>query len=212
MDSADRIQALEILGFGTSSKILSNPYPMGGYPGLEIGLSLESVNIDKLSSLGDTTDPQDALVYPTLSIGKGLYNNFDLYVHFIPFLDRTGISEFGAFLRWGLYTPSKIPFSFSLIVHANSINIDNKITSRSLGTIFTGSFHVSGFAIYAGFGVTQLKGTFVGVTDTAVNESEKTDGTQWLIGTTYNFEPIFLAFQMDQFNDRVYSGKIGYRF
>lgn len=71
----DQKRALEILGFGAAGKLLDNPYPLGGYSGVELGLAAEFVPIDELATLGDTTAEKGELSYYTLTLGKGLYYN-----------------------------------------------------------------------------------------------------------------------------------------
>jgi hypothetical protein len=39
----DRIKVLGILGAGTSSKILTDPYPLGGFAGFEAGIQMDSI-------------------------------------------------------------------------------------------------------------------------------------------------------------------------
>ena len=51
LTSHDRGQVLAILGYGSAVKILDNPYPLGGYSGLEIGLSTEFINTSQIAKL-----------------------------------------------------------------------------------------------------------------------------------------------------------------
>ena len=53
LDREDQSRALEILGFGSTAKTLDNPYPLGGYSGVEIGISSEFIPVDDLATLGD---------------------------------------------------------------------------------------------------------------------------------------------------------------
>src|SRR5690606_37261354 len=84
LNEADRVGVLEILGPGTSGKILTDPYPLGGLAGFEASLQMDSIPVSDLSKFGNTVAEQDFFSYPIISIGKGLYNNLDIFVHFIP--------------------------------------------------------------------------------------------------------------------------------
>ena len=72
-----------------------------------------------------------------------------------------------------------------------------------------------------GLGRTSVKGRFIGdssgdndagVTDSSNTEQEDVQGSQFVFGTSYLFNPIFVAFEVDVFRDPVFSAKIGYRF
>ncbi|HVK60537.1 MAG TPA: hypothetical protein VM432_03255, partial [Bdellovibrionales bacterium] len=132
LNQTDREDALRILGFGTSSKILSNPYPMGGYPGFEIGVSVESLPTDDLGRLGDGLEtPQQDVSYAKISIGKGLYHGFDVFFQFSPFNQKDGLSQYGGILRWCFFEAESFPLSLSALVHYNSANFDNLVITRS---------------------------------------------------------------------------------
>ena len=79
LTSADEIRTLEIIGLGTTSKFLSNAYPLGGYSGLEVSLSVETMDTKEIASLGSTAAETPTVYYPTITIGKGIYNNSDIF-------------------------------------------------------------------------------------------------------------------------------------
>ena len=137
LTSDDRIKVLEILGPGTSSKILTDPYPLGGYAGFEAGLQTDSIPVSDIANLGNGVTEQDQFTYPIISIGKGLYKNVDIFVHFIPSSEGTGISEYGGILRWGFYQMAYLPVSFSLNLSTGSTNINNQLIIKNFGYDFT---------------------------------------------------------------------------
>lgn len=213
----DRQEVVRILGVGTSSKLLSDPYPLGGYSGVEVGLSIESLPIDDLSRLGDKTEPQSRFLYPKISIGKGLYNDIDMFVHFIPYSESTGLSEYGAILRWAFYQAAFMPASFSAVVHTNSSNVGNVFTSQSYGIDLVTGINVTSFSLYFGGGKVWAVGRFIGgsngyLSNTNQPEFETVDSIHTVIGGAYNFYPFTFALEIDQYSQTVFCGKLGARF
>ncbi len=215
LKASDRQTALQILGLGTSTKILTDPYPLGGYSGFEVGLSTESIPIDNISKLGSGAPSQDQFVYPIISIGKGVYNNVDFFLNFMPFNESTSLSSYGGFLRWGFYQMKYFPASFSLIFHANTTNINNQIISQSSGVMLMNGINLQNFALYIGIGSVQSLGRFVGgsagITFEAVDKYEAVQTFQSTIGGAYHFGDFFVALQLDQYTQATYSLKLGYR-
>lgn len=219
LSGQDRQSVTEILGLGTSSKLISDPYPLGGYSGVEIGLSMESLNTEDLGRLGATTRREKDFSYGKITVGKGLYNNIDLFLHFIPYTQNTGFSEYGGILRYCFYQAAFIPASFSLLVHANSTNIGNIFFSQSLGLELVSGLNVGNFAMYVGGGPVEAKGQFSrSITappeGQGVSRDESNNVTQFhtFAGGTFDLEPYFFALQIDQYTQAVYSGKLGVRF
>lgn len=212
----DREQVLEILGLGTSSKLLSIPYPLGGYSGFEIGVSVESLPIDNLSRLGNQVGPQDTFNYPKISIGKGLREDLDLFLHFIPFNEQTDLTEYGAVMRWNLFHGEYLPGNLAMVVHMNSSNIKDEFISESYGLDLLAGITVESLSLYFGVGQVKVKGRFVGgtngITDSLVEEVNSSKKTHSIIGGSYHFLPYFLAFQIDQYETTVLSAKLGLRF
>jgi hypothetical protein len=104
LNSVERRKALEILGFSSSSKLLGNPYPLGGFAGVEIGYTSEIISTGELASLGTKPKTQSETSFSTLTLGKGLYNNLDIFLQFSPFSQDEAISSFGGQLRVGDFT------------------------------------------------------------------------------------------------------------
>ncbi len=217
MNSGDRKEALRIVGFGTAAKTLTDPYPLGGYNGLELGLSLETVPTEDLGRLGNRLSaPQADVTVPKFTIGKGLYSNLDFFIHFIPYNPRTELSQYGGIVRWSFLEASSIPVSASLVGHMNSGNINNQMTTRSYGLDLVGGINVNEVALYAGVGGLQAVGTFVGgptgVTDSQRLETEGAATLHTVVGGTFRLNGFFVAAQLDRYSQSVISGKLGFRF
>lgn len=217
MNSGDRKEALRVVGFGTAAKTLTDPYSLGGYNGLEFGVSLETVPTEDLGRLGNKlATPQSDVTIPKFSIGKGLFSNLDFFIHFIPYNPRTEISQYGGIVRWSFYEASSIPLSASFVAHMNTGNINNQMTTRSYGLDLIGGINVNEVALYAGVGALQAVGTFVGgasgVTDTQSQEIEGAGTLHTLVGGTFRLKGFFVAAQLDRYNQSVVSGKLGFRF
>ena len=52
LSQPDRVEVVETIGLGAAPKILSNPYPLGGYDGFEVGYSIEFINVRDVNRLG----------------------------------------------------------------------------------------------------------------------------------------------------------------
>src|SRR5580692_1102541 len=85
----DRQQIVRTLGFDTATKMLDNPYPLGGFSGFEVGLSMEYIDIRDIRTLGcapgsagcrnTSISDETELRYSRLTIGKGLYDDVDVF-------------------------------------------------------------------------------------------------------------------------------------
>ena len=214
----DREQALRIVGLGTGEKLLSDPYPLGGYSGFELGLSLENLPTDTLARLGaKLASPQEDITYPKLTIGKGVYNNLDFFIQFTPYRRVDELTQFGGMVRWGFYQGELFPFSTSLLVHANSSNISNVLITRTYGADLMAGVSVGQVSIFGGAGLMQSYGSFTGgvngVTASTFSESETVFGFHSFVGANIRLlEKAFVAVQLDRTEVAVISGNLGVRF
>lgn len=214
---ADRQETVRILGFATASKILSDPYPLGGYQGLELGMSVENIPVEDLGRLGNTlAAPQKDIAYPKFTIGKGLYDNLDFFVHFIPYSEKTEITQYGGLLRWGAYQAKFLPLNLSVLVNFNNANFSNVLTTRTIGVDLIGGINVDTVALFVGGGPVQSRGRFVGgaqgLTDSGTLESESVEGFHTVIGANVQISRAFVSAQIDRYMTTVYSAKLGLRF
>lgn len=213
----DRETAVKIIGLGTGAKILTDPYPMGGYSGFEFGVSIESLPTDDISRLGaGLPSPQQEVIYPKLTIGKGVYNDIDLFLHFTPFRQHDDLSSYGGMARWGFYQGRFLPVSASLLLHASNGNVTNLLTTRTYGFDLITGITVNQLSLFAGGGWAQSHGTFVGGANGVAGgfrETTRVSGLHTVVGANIRlFDTLFVAMQIDRAEVPVISGKLGVRF
>jgi hypothetical protein len=218
LGSKDRDRITEIIGLGNSIKLTANPYPLGGYSGVELSYGVEQINTEDIGKLGDSSEAtQKDFTYSRISAGKGLYNNVDVFVNFIPYSETIGYSEYGGMLRYCFYQAAFIPASFSLIAHANSSNVGNVFFSQTHGLELLSGLNVGSLSLYVGVGEVWASALFSRVLNAAENgvtEDRRTalSSLHTFVGGAFDFEPYFLAVQVDQYTEAVFSGKLGLRF
>jgi len=216
LEMGEQQRVLEILGLGTSSKFLSNAYPLGGYSGLEVSLAFESIKTSEIAQLGTTTNASSNILFPTITVGKGVYNDSDLFIHFMPPSKTLEISKFGTSYRWGFYQALFLPLSFSLVLHADITTIKSQISTRNLGGDLLVGMSLSQFSFFLGSGFANSSGDFQGgtsgITASSRTESQRVESSHFMFGATYNFEPFFVGASLDRYTDNVYSIKSGFLF
>lgn len=229
MNSTQRQEVLEILGLSSGGKILSDPYPLGGYAGLELGATVESISTEDVARLGAVpADPQQEVTYMGFTMGKGVYNNVDLFLHFVPYLPRTEVSRYGAMVRWGFYQAQFFPLSLSININAEIANFSNVLSARTVGADLVGGINVKNVAIYVGAGPVSSTGTFIGgpsglpcspatinqcpFTDDGSKRRETVKTLHSVIGVSVAFGKISITGELDRYTQPVYSGKVGFRF
>ncbi|MFM6928051.1 MAG: hypothetical protein ACKOX6_06270 [Bdellovibrio sp.] len=216
LTASDQVRALELLGFGSSGKILADPYPLGGYSGVEVGLSTQFIPIGDLASLGSTTDNKGELSYYSLTMGKGLFYNVDAFVYFTPAIQSEEMQSFGGQVRWGFYEANFFPISFSAMVYLGGANFQNLINVQTTGLDLIATVNMDQMALYFGGGRIRAQGTFIGGANgiTASHNTEKQDVIEdhSFFGVSIGFAKMFLALEVDRYSDSVYSGKLGFRF
>lgn len=216
LSSQDQIRTLEILGYGTASKVLGDPYPLGGYSGVEMGVSTQFIPVSDLATLGNTTRDNGELSYYTLTLGKGLYYNIDTFVYFTPSLQSEEMQNFGGQLRWGFYEASFFPISFSALAYAGGANFQNLINIITTGWDLIGTVNMENVAVYFGAGRVRAQGTFIGgaggITSSTITESHDISENHTFFGVNVEISKVFIALEVDRYTDSVYGGKLGYRF
>lgn len=216
LDRDDRREIVRLLGLASSGKILSDPYPLGGYQGFEAGISVENLPVEDIARLGNTlTTPQKDIAYPKFTIGKGLYENIDFFVHFIPYSEKTQLAQYGGILRSNVYQAKFLPVSLSVLVNFNNANFSNLLTARSFGIDLIGGINVDNVSLFVGGGPVQSRGRFIGgaqgITESGLLESETVDGFHTVMGANMHISRIFLTVQIDRYVTTVYSAKLGLR-
>lgn len=230
LNATDRREIVRTIGLNSAPKALSNPYPLGGYSGFEIGYSVEFINVRDIRRLGNANYSNDTeWRYSRLTIGKGLYNDVDAFFSFIPPTGGVRASDYGAQLRWSFYQAQFLPVSLSMIGYFNQLNFNDIYTNRNMGAELIAGVNVNNFALYFGGGWLTAEGTFVAgttpscsdctvdTTDPEVNSVSKTvrhsvETTHTVVGFSFHYENLFAAAQVDRYRDAVYSLKVGMRF
>ncbi len=216
LSKPDRTRALQILGFGSAAKILDNPYPLGGYSGLEVGLSSEFIPMEDLAALGNGSTDSGEFSFYTLTFAKGLYNNVDVHVYFTPLIQSEELESFGGQIRWGFFESVSFPLSLTAVISAGAANFSNLVNISTLGADLVATVAMEDVALYVGAGRTRALGTFIGgpdgITDTGETISEDILEDHTLFGISVEISKMFLALQIDRYADTVYSGKLGFRF
>ncbi len=216
LSKTDREMILEVLGFGSAAKLLSSPYPLGGYSGVELSLSSEFIPMADVAVLAAKTSARSDLNYLNLVIGKGLYYNVDILVQFIPMPQDNAISGFGGQLRWGFYQAGFMPANFSLVLHGASTNFYNVLGAETSGMDMIASVNMKDFSLFFGLGQARSVGAFIGgtegITDTGATENSDVYSPHTVFGISIKLSDLFLALEVDRFVQSTYAGKVGFRF
>lgn len=216
LSSSDRRIALDILGSGTAVKTLGDPYPLGGYSGFEIGLSLEQLQTGDIAKLGNTAVGQESLRYWMFTVGKGLFYNVDFFLQFAPIGQNEQFSAFGGALRWGFHELQNYPVNFSLQIAGNSSSFQNLINTSTQTLSLVVGYNLVDWSIYGSAGFVRASGLFIGgsdgITDTNETHTESTTANHYSVGVSYRFRKLFAAAEFDYTGTNVFSAKIGLRY
>jgi len=216
LSAQDEGKILNILGYGTACKILGDPYPLGGYSGVEIGLEENILQTDQISSLGSGAAQQGQTTYNTLTLGKGIYNNIDTIVQF-AFLGQTeNVSNFGGQVRWGFYQAEYLPIYLSTVAHWDSTNFANLVTTTTMGGDLIMGVHEGDVTLYLGAGIIRSMGSFAGgtgaITASGNTEQNGIEDNRFIVGLNFKIQKAYLAGEMDQTRLPTYAAKLGFRF
>jgi len=216
LTSSERETTLGILGFGTASKLLSSPYPLGGFQGVEIGISSEFIPVADLASLGSKTAKRSDFNYYSVSLAKGLFYNVDILVQFIPIPQDESVSGYGAQVRWAFYETNFMPGALSLILHGSGTNFGNVLGTETSGADVVASVNMRDVSLFFGAGRARSVGSFAGgtggVTDSGQTESADVFSMHTVFGITIKMSELFLSLEVDRFIQSSYAGKLGWRF
>jgi hypothetical protein len=241
LNESDRREIISTLGLNAATKMLDNPYPLGGFSGFEIGLSAEFIDIRDIRRLGcapgtagcrnTSYSDESEWRFSRITIGKGLYEDVDIFFHFIAPIGGVKISDYGGALRWSVFQARFLPINISLIGHFDQLNYRDAFTNRNLGAEAMVGVNVDNFALYFGGGMIQAAGTFIGKdssgvcsgnctvdpADTTVDPNSRTvtnkvTTTHTVVGLSLHYDDLFGAAEVDRYQDAVYSLKVGLRF
>ena len=213
LSAADRKQAMDVLGLGTASKFLSTAYPLGGYSGLEVSASGESFDVDSVNRLGNGSGGADSLFFPQITVGKGLYNHSDIFISFVPFKESSKLSRFGLQYRASLYQADFFPINISMLLHGNSANINNQLTTRTIGGDLIIGTMINDFSFNITGGYVDSSGDFIGgvngVTDTGETERSSTSSLHLGMSAVYRWDMVIFGLSIDRYRDAAFKFKIG---
>jgi hypothetical protein len=236
LSGGDQEDLIKILGLGTAVKMASNPYPLGGYSGFEIGMDVNFINVDQLSRLGcepgssgcpnNARSDEQEFSYAKITLGKGLYENVDLFLSFSPFISGDSFSDFGGSLRWTFYEARLLPIHLLVLLSGNQVNFENKFTSQNLSVDLLAGINVDDVSVYFGGGQIRSKGTFTGgnsddgtispgdpsldaATNTATHVVHR---FHTVVGASLEWKPLFIAGEINRYEDSVYTLKAGIRY
>jgi hypothetical protein len=241
LSRSDREEVVRLLGLATSTKLLTNPFPLGGYSGFEIGLAVELIDISNLPKLGcdvgapgcpNTGEGDKELRYPRIHIGKGLYNNVDVFLNFVPQSTGSEMTSFGGAIRYSFYEAQFLPVNLSLVITGGHVNVNDQFEGVTLGADLVGGLYINQLAIYLGVGQLRSSGTFLAGDltanpinkDVTVDENDpdvngntntvkhRVNQVHTLAGASVHLDDVFLAAQIDRYPEPVYSFRLGLRF
>ena len=227
MNRTELSEVTDTVGVNTSAKFLSHPHALGGHEGFEFGIATEFISTGDLFRLGNQTERDETFQYNRITAGKGLYNNIDLYLHFIPFSNSNTVSEYGGMARWMFYESKRMPLSLSFLGHYSAIDIGDSFTNESIGWNLLGGLTLTNSAIYFGGGNVKTQSTYgQSLIDCAAPPNCSADirlneNNNFVIANSYGhsffgvyfrISRFFVAAQIDRYVQPVYSAKIGLRF
>ncbi len=218
----DRKNLLGILGYGSQTRLLSSPVPLGGHQGFEVGVSTESVPVQDLAGLGSHTGSQSEFEMVNISFAKGIANNFDVFMQCTPLPQTDNVFTYGAAVRWGVHEFQHFPGLLSVVAHASGANYLNVLDARTTGADLVMTVALDDISVYFGGGPIQAFGSFVGGTDgitapvggasTSVTMDTSLNDTHTVFGAAMAFDKVFLALEVDRVVQSVYGARFGVRF
>ena len=231
LNSSDRREVTRTMGLNSAYKILTSPYPLGGFSGWEVGYSVEVIDVRELHEIGraDVTH-ESSWRYSRLTFGKGLYNNVDVFISFVPPTGDVPMSDFGGMVRWSVYQASYLPINMSILGHANQTSFANRFSNRNVGVEGNIGVTLENFAAYFGFGFLAAKAQFLGPDTNGVcnddctvddgasvnyltrSVSQSISATRSVVGFTYKYSRLFAAAEVSRVDRAVYSMKVGLRY
>ena len=172
LSQSDRLEIIRTLGLNAATKLLDNPYPLGGYSGFEIGISMEFIDIENIRQVGCAPGTAGCLNtaysddtewrFSRITIGKGVYKDIDIFFQFIPPVGGVRITDYGGALRWSFYQARFLPINVSAVVDFDQLNYEDSFINLNVGADIIVGVNVENFALYFGGGEVQATGRFIG--------------------------------------------------
>lgn len=216
LNEASRQQLVRILGLGVNNKNTSIPGALGTDHGLEVSIANEFISTEKVSQLIQDKGSRNTLFYPKISIGKGLYDRVDLFIHFIPYTATLGLSEFGGAVRLHITRSESSPLVTSAVLGFNSATFNNQLNTQGVSLDFSMGMQWDYLSVFSSVGLAQAKGRFVGgtqgVTDTLTEQSERVSSFHFSVGALGRYNIYFMSLALDHYYQPVYTGKVGFYF
>lgn len=216
LDKNNRQTILDYFAPSASANILGAPYPLGGYSGLEVGLSYHQLPSSLLSHLNTSPPSTDKdSFYPLLTVGKGFYLNTDVLVSLSPFVGLSALSHFSFQVRHEIWrSPSNI-FRITGLAYGGSANLKDQLNLQTEGLDFIATATVKKASFYFGWGTYVASGLFLGgingMTDSLINEKETKVGSRQILGFEWPIDNYFIAAEVNRMNLPYYSIKLGAR-
>jgi len=209
----DQITILQTIGFATSFRTIDAPGPLGLYSGLEVGVSIEEIPTGDLGYLGSGASVEKSLIYPKFSIGKGIFDNLDLFFSFAPYTQGISLGVYSGALRWAMYQATFVPATFSLLVSGSSTNLDNLFFAQTEEADIITGVNSDPFSFYIGAGTLYGQGQFdqsITIENASTNQVARAFHT--VLGASFIVNPVFAALQLDNYATTTFSFKMGARF
>lgn len=216
LDHNERKEFMKLIGFASSYKYLAQGYILGGYQGLELATTAENIPFSKTNYLSQTSIEESDRVLQSISIGKGLFQNVDIFFTFSPFLFQNQMSSYGAGIRYIFYEEENRPLNIGFLLHGNGFNISNLVGIQTSGVDIIGNYYKDYWTFYMGLGLARSIGSFVGgvngVTEDQTGADEDIFQNRYYVGLSYNFGSYAVSFQVDRVYSETFSAKLGTRF
>lgn len=215
MTQGEMRKVLQILGPATGSTPLSSPYPLGGWEGFEIGISKHYLPWSYLSEVDPLVAEQKDLEYPLITLGKGLFYDFDLFLSITPILKSDVVNYFSTHLRYQFWNSQNKVLRLSALIFAGTANVNNQLNMQNNGFDLIGTITLDRVSIFAGVGSLVSNGRFIGgqtgITASKNTEAERIFLTHQLVGIEWPIGNFFIAAEADRYAIPYYSVKLGYR-
>ena len=213
LDATDRQEMAQLLGFSSAMKLVSDPYPLGGYEGLQLGLVGESIPVGEFRNWGDGSGQSSNLSFASFQIAKGIYKNWDGFVNFALQLGGSTVSSYGAMLRWTFFESQRIPLSMAVNLHGSNNNFANLITGDSAGVLLDIGLYFEKFSSYLAVGRMTANYQF----DASLNRDPvaafgSASDVHLRIGGVYHLRPFFIGLEWNRHLIQHLSLQIGLRY